>query len=96
MNDTKAIQRTPGPWSVDSIDQVHAKDGTVVARCERKERHEYMSCEVQRANARLIAAAPDLLEALKVIAQECQMRGFDLTDGAVLLASAAIAKAEGR
>ena len=56
---------TRGPWHVDSIDQVRTKDGLVIARCERKARHEYMDGKEQSANARLIAASPDLYEALK-------------------------------
>jgi len=54
----------------------------------------------QEANARLIAAAPDLLEALKKLLNECEQAG--LTDArdfkwpqVTSLASAAIAKAEG-
>ena len=49
--------------------------------------------ETCRANARLIAAAPDLLEALK----ECLSCEFAVTDKAAIeKARSAIAKAEGR
>lgn len=45
---------TPGPWHTDSIDQVRTKQGLVISRCERKERHEYMDSKEQHANAVLI------------------------------------------
>lgn len=48
--------------------------------------------EEQEANARLIAAAPELLEALKVVESEWSTR----SDGNAKLVFDAIAKAEGR
>ena len=51
----------------------------------------------QKANARLIAAAPDLLDALKLMLAECfDEERDDATIHAVAQARAAIAKAEGR
>lgn len=48
-------------------------------------------------DARLIAAAPDLLEALKNIRSLSRMSGIDRGDAAInALAEQAIAKAEGR
>lgn len=49
--------------------------------------------EMQKANARLIAAAPDLLEACKTIVQLGKSRYHDL--GIDRMVEAAIAKAEG-
>ena len=50
----------------------------------------HLICEsVNEANARLIAAAPDLLEALKTIVSHCDKYSLEK-------ARAAIAKAEGK
>ena len=87
---------TPGPWFIDTAiaadledhvcisAKLHGMLAQVVWRMEGAERTP--TCE---ANARLIAAAPDLLQALHDIAEEP-------TDaGAVKCARAAIAKATG-
>jgi hypothetical protein len=51
----------------------------------------------QKANARLIATAPELLDALKLMLAECfDEERDDATIHAVAQARAAIAKAEGR
>jgi hypothetical protein len=74
---------TPGPWLVGSrADQTIWADGLRVAsvECPRKE---------WRANASLIAAAPDMLAALKLAEQNA----FDRP--ALAAIRAAIAKAQG-
>ncbi len=57
------------PWHADSIDQVRTKSGIVIARCERKERHEYMGSREQSSNAAFIVRAcnahDDLVAALE-------------------------------
>ena len=80
---------TPGPWDISKIgnnyDQfsVYGPDGqNVVNTCEGT------------ANAHLIAAAPELLEAAKHAAMEWRLHG-QLTDSCRIL-EAAIRKAEGR
>lgn len=85
---TKA-KHTPGPWNVAKttfgqtiIDAPSI--GEIVCRVEE------WSEKQDEANARLIAAAPELLDALKLVVQRC---GPNSTDGAI--ARAAIAKAEG-
>ena len=93
------IEHTPGPWSVsfESVDPewaiVATQGGRVVANVNAD--------HLQDANARLIAAAPDLLEAvadlisltrvvrLSVRLEYDQLKRIDR-------AKAAIAKAEGR
>lgn len=94
---------TPGPWTV--------QDGTttgkvVLALGEPKVRRSVAACGGQRrdANARLIAAAPDLLESLRDFIEP-----YEHTDNVALFervgaplaqqifaARCAIAKAEGR
>jgi hypothetical protein len=56
-------------------------------------------CQEHTANAALIAAAPDMLEALRELVIAAEAAGWDLDDlNAPILnaARAAIAKAEGR
>ena len=57
--DTK---HTPGPWSTDHtyVEHVFDSEGTRVADCETMR-----GPGVDEANARLIAAAPDMLQALR-------------------------------
>ena len=65
MNPTKA-QHTPGTWytrhgQISSMESTH---GCTIANCNRTSRG--ISDEEAEANATLISAAPDLLEALSV------------------------------
>ncbi|MCY4318329.1 MAG: hypothetical protein OXE76_03895 [Alphaproteobacteria bacterium] len=57
---------TPGPWRVSLSDEcaVVDRDGCDIADCGALYESEPEQCE---ANARLIAASPDMLEALKAI-----------------------------
>ena len=61
-------KHTPGPWNVDSNDPfvVYPYNGYAVARCKPGGRKckDAVAVATARANARLIAAAPDLLENL--------------------------------
>lgn len=104
---SKYTQHTPGPWIIDSEGQVTDLSGRVIAPLVHG--HNVPSLAFPRgsgqylaeddggaANARLIAAAPDLLGALRYIA------GLDTSQdaspaqcSAVLVAMDAIAKAEG-
>lgn len=94
-------KRTPGPWEVAYQD----KNGQSVVKGEHIEvatcwHHCVGSIEKEmEANARLIAAAPDLLEALHAMLSYTAMldpsQGFDGFDhSAVNQALAAITKAE--
>lgn len=87
---------TPGPWKVSSLAPLNiCKDnGTLIADCCNA----WQSFDGEReANARLIAAAPDLLAALETLANiaavfpnELHEKHQDIID-----ARAAIAKAKG-
>jgi hypothetical protein len=99
---------TAGPWQVVKLDDdvyIQKGNGTkensgqaLLARIQR-------SGEQQKANASLIAAAPELLEALKQcenIIGMARLQGklsdnaLDPVNDALLLARSAISKAEGR
>ena len=58
------VKHTPGPWEVNytRFSQVTASNGALVATCEKLD-----GLTTLQANARLISAAPDLLEAAKLV-----------------------------
>ena len=94
-NKTEKPTHTPGPWRIGDAGvtvfgpKTEAPSPKTVA---------YMADgnSAWKANARLIAAAPDLLAAL--MGAEERMRNVGVTDGSALMIQvrAAIAKAEGR
>jgi hypothetical protein len=97
------IKPTPGPWVADGYDvRQSGSNGSrmVAAICYTGPLHtpasEYpKSCRLQdEANARLIAAAPDLLEALEEMARFCETGDYDGTDP-LDMAFEAIKKAKG-
>ena len=85
------MSRTPGPWSVNfkKFSEVRAENGAVIAECKK-----LTGLVNLQANARLIAAAPDLLEALKDAVGHAIFPASAIS-GALDRARAAIAKAEG-
>jgi hypothetical protein len=104
VEDAAGSAHTPGPWSVAEPDA----NGQPIVRAEHFEvatcwHHCVGSIEREaRANARLIAAAPDLLAALKPFADlgvssgpddEWDTAPYRLTRGAIRAARAALAKA---
>jgi hypothetical protein len=100
-------KHTPGPWYWDDEDALPWTDYDGVEHApflvDRNGHYVMSGSDIRipsEANARLIAAAPDLLEALKKLLIECRymMENGDMMDNRVeiLIAEAAIAKAEGR
>ncbi len=88
------MSHTPGPWRYDS-GKIWTPRGWWVASV-----YEDMEEDIKGANGRLLAAAPDLLEALEAMlsytAELNPLQGCDGRDHpAVNQASAAIAKARG-
>lgn len=102
-----SAKHTPGPWHVKS-DPFHFDTLSSIVGGEKRgdgkrfPSHElnaevggFADFEIQEANARLIAAAPDLLEALEE-AEKCLAESEYSEDGyARKLVRAAIAKAKG-
>jgi len=96
---------TPGPWKIENghiqqsgIAYWQITDGADAICC-----NQFCYADNSDANARLIAAAPDLLEALKRLAVISDGIYVRMSDGEARLmreawekADAAIAKAEGR
>ncbi len=84
---------TPGPWVV------KRRETSLVVRAQaRSHASVAIIARKNRANANLIAAAPDLLSALRVLlnTSECSCEGECVADCTHVIARAAIAKAEGR
>lgn len=96
----KKQQHTPGPWFITGRMTKY-----VEARIPGRMIQEVASCgptaadngygDQQMANARLIAAAPDLLEALEEIVSAADGDGWCQLDANLRKARAAIAKATG-
>lgn len=91
---------TPGPWSVNfkKFSEVQAENGAVIAECKK-----LTGLVNLQANARLIAAAPDLLAALRGLDEAYCRAGTPLSPAErhedrmrLIAARAAIAKAEGK
>jgi hypothetical protein len=87
-------QHTPGPWVIDPNDNliVMAEDVRVVADCAHALAMGAMEAE---SNARLIAAAPELLEALKAVEDWDDNEQDGLPRRLTASVKAAIAKATG-
>lgn len=97
------MKHTPGPWKVKqfNFDEIENTEGRTIARCFK---NQSTNVEDMRnniaANARLISAAPDLLEALKAmvnvfITENCNIMDEKMCD-VELRAMQAIYKAEGK
>lgn len=94
MND-KRTTHTPGPWT-DGRDvpvRGHSEIGLGLCYIAATDPGSLSDLEA-RANARLIAAAPDLLEALKAIRNASKKNRVD-PDAIHEIAAGAIAQAEG-
>ncbi len=90
------MSHTPGPWKTGPINyaDVYAADGELVALVPKRfDENEEIFPETL-ANARLIAAAPDILRALKYVRNYAHVA--DLSEETMQSMDAAIAKAEGR
>ena len=80
-------RHTPGPWAADN-GIIRRADGCGIAIMTNVQSDDELGPE-READARLIAAAPELLEALK------RVSGFSVTPDDINSARDAIAKAEG-
>lgn len=85
---------TPGPWKADSRLHVRAAGDQVIARCYAT----LGKYELEEPNARLIAAAPELLDALQPFVahnSDAETITIIVRTADVKRARAAIAKATG-
>lgn len=96
IDNAKQSSHTPGPWAIQSTHPGNGRiaigvPGIVDSLCELRS----IRCHDNIANARLIAAAPDLLAALKAIDADYAEREYMEDYPPRAIARAAIAKAEG-
>lgn len=74
MNNKLTVKYTPGPWAIGGPDDAYIFAGTdasekriaEIVEDDLDSGYDYCSTEEADANARLIAAAPEMLEALQV------------------------------
>lgn len=90
MTDT---QHTPGPWQADSDAYVVNEYNQVIADVFINDDDNWRE---RAANARLIAAAPELLAALQAVADYLPVSGILLRNDIDAAMRAAIAKATGQ
>lgn len=97
-----SVQHTPGPWKAYPIEMNHGLPYTPVAAntlLAKVYSEAFGDYEQSEANARLVAAAPDLLEALRRVVNDwVAPDGLPFEDGempALDAARAAISKATG-
>lgn len=91
-------KHTPGPWYVDTqakrADYIRAVGDELPGTCAVAQMCSRGGWSESNANARLIAAAPDLLEALELCLHAVKLAGWE-GDYSAQKARAAIAKATG-
>ena len=89
------VKHTTGPWNVPfrEFTKIKAANGAHIATC-----HKLTNLVNLEANSRLIAAAPDLLEALKALTHSLDVEDLlhDDQRSSFAAAIAAIAKATGK
>jgi hypothetical protein len=87
----ETIKHTPGPWKYEGGGSwVYGKDG-VVAQSSL----DYAHLEEMRANARLIAAAPEMYAILDEISRTVQASIWEISEGQENKINAVLAKARG-
>lgn len=75
---------TPGPWKIDENEELPLaviqdnEDGEGICEIGKKESCSYAATPEQWANARLIAAAPDMLRALKELTKEINLSKLNI------------------
>lgn len=74
------VAHTPGPWTLCYDGQIDGPKGYCVCRFEWSSFKEFNDSPMDKANARLITAAPDLLEALHEV-EEFLDNQSDVEDG---------------
>lgn len=84
---------TPGPWRIADSSEIHSESGQPVCSIAHEE-NSNLDSQIANANARLIAAAPDLLNALEIaVVTIKRLAKTDSANGTLNVARAAIVKA---
>lgn len=95
-------KHTPGPWRQDSLGGTsiwaEPRGGACIADCEADSfsgRTQSRPLDERVANARLIAAAPELLAVAQYVVDRAEWQRWDEKDALLVMVRAAIAKATG-
>ena len=91
------MKHTPGPWEHNDTDMLQVQGRVMgysvpISLIQKRS----VGPMQAKANARLIAAAPELLEALKQLVNRFEQSGAYDHDHTIELAQSVIAKAEGQ
>lgn len=96
MESIDPLKHTPGPWEIKLY-----KSCLWIQKADDKRKFPFIADVFSheelpegKANANLIAAAPDLLDVLKACKEELVQRGYNEEDSLLLQVEQAIAKAE--
>ena len=89
----ETTQFTPGPWTINAGLSVKGNGGRHIAKVGA----EHLDSQTDRANAGLIAAAPEMYEALQAVVDQLQAVGApgSVYNPALTQARKALAKAKG-
>jgi hypothetical protein len=87
------MKYTPGPWTAEANGVFKDKQRNPIASVYDPEHTNHLT-DIAKANAQLIAAAPEMYEALKAII-ESGVIPYCYSDKLVVAAKQALAKAEG-
>ena len=89
----KKGEHTPGPWNVEHDTEIIAAEGKRIAEADTRSIN-FVNGEAN-ANARLIAAAPDLLAAAEALLEEARQFFPTVSGNAITIGEAAVKKARG-
>lgn len=86
---------TPGPWAIEKESESHSIVNRSFEGDEWCVAEVYRETDMAIANANLIAAAPDLLDALESVSSDLERIAGVLFSDSLKVARAAIARAKG-
>lgn len=66
-------QHTPGPWEVKELDDIFIRSEANRGICKIVDNGQYLPWAESQANAKLIAASPELLKTLETILEFCDV-----------------------
>jgi hypothetical protein len=87
------MKHTPGPWKQDRFGHVTDLNGKEIVFDGLTCANGYTEDPTPKANTKLVAAAPELLEALKLISKSLSGMGDVITEDIKSIADKAIKKA---
>lgn len=68
---------TAGPWNLGRCGQILGEDGEFICSARKRTITQYQKSPTEKANAALIAAAPELYDALDMLVEWVKMGDYD-------------------